>query len=276
MTSPPIPEMQEAEALIRQSSHVLLGLDYDGTLTPIVEEPARALLPLAMKQTIWALNRREDVTVTVMSGRAQADLQELVGIPEIIYAGNHGLEISGPGLSFIEPFARAASQELHVIAQAIGRKLHHLQGAFVEDKGLTLSVHHRRVAAVDAEEVRVVVDDALKEHTDHFHVTLGNKVYEVRPRTAWNKDAAIKWIKRQIKQPEALVVYSGNDRADKDIVPSSHGADVTIKVGDDGVTAARFFLSDTTAVQEFLRWVVSLRENNSHLAYDVEDSDFQG
>jgi trehalose 6-phosphate phosphatase len=274
MTSPPIPEMQEAEAPIRQSSHILLGLDYDGTLTPIVDEPARALLRLTMKQAIWALTRREDVTVTVMSGRAQADLQDLVGIPEIIYAGNHGLEISGPGLSFIEPSALAASKELHVIAQALGRRLHHIKGAFVEDKGLTLSVHHRRVAAVDSEEVRGAVDEALKEHSDHFHVTLGNKVYEVRPRSAWNQDEAIKWIKRQINRPNALVVCSGDDRVDKDIVPASIGAHVTIKVGEQEV-AARFFLPDTRAVEEFLRWVVSLRENNTRSSHESENRDLQ-
>lgn len=263
MTSPPFQEMQEAEALIRQASHILLGLDYDGTLTPIVDEPAHALLPTSMKQALWALTRRNDVTVAVVSGRAHADLQELVGIPEIIYAGNHGLEISGPGISFIEPFAKAASQELHILAQAIGRKLHHIPGAFVEDKGLTLSVHHRRVAAGEAGEVRQCVFDVVQAHADRFHVTLGNKVYEVRPLTQWNKGEAVKWIKTRVGQLKALVVYSGDDRTDEDVFHSFNGTDVTIKVGDVGETAAQFFLSDPQAVQEFLRWVGFLRENPS-------------
>jgi trehalose-phosphatase len=261
MTSPPLLELQEAEALIRQTPHLLLGLDYDGTLTPIVDEPSLAVLSTAMKQAIWALTQRDDVTVTVISGRAHADLQNLVGIPELIYAGNHGMEISGPGISFIEPNARELSQELHALALELRRRLHPVKGVFVEDKGLTLSVHYRHVAAVDLEDVKNIVDETVAAHANRFRVTLGIKVYEVRPLVAWNKGQAINWIKNQLAKPDALVVYTGDDTTDEDAFHLLRGVGVTIRVGSAAETAAKFLLPDSTAVYEFLRLVSRLRED---------------
>jgi trehalose-phosphatase len=252
--------MQEVGERIRGSAHLLVGLDYDGTLTPIVDEPAHALLPTSMRQAIWALTRRDDVAVAVISGRSQGDLQELVGIPGVIYAGNHGLEISGPGLSFIEPGARAASQDLHNLAQTLARKLHHIQGALVEDKGLTLSVHHRRVAAVDGEEVWRSVHEVVASQRDRFHVTLGDKVYEVRPLLRWNKGSALAWIKERLNKPDSLVIYIGDDKTDEDVFQALGEEAVTMRVGDSVPTAARFLVPDPATVQQFLHWVNELRE----------------
>jgi trehalose 6-phosphate phosphatase len=263
MNQPNFPGAQDVGKRIRQSPHLLLGLDYDGTLTPIVDEPAHALLPTPMRQALWALTRRDDVAVAVVSGRAHADLQELVGIPGVIYVGNHGMEISGPGTSFVEPGAKAASRELHILAQDVARRLQHIHGAFVEDKGLTLSVHHRRVAPVDAAEVCHTVHDVVNAHSDRFHVTPGNKVLEIRPLLCWNKGAAIRWIKEQLGKPDTLVVYLGDDTTDEDAFRLIGDDAVTIKVGDIAGTAARFLLSDPAAVQQFLQWVSELRDDKS-------------
>jgi trehalose-phosphatase len=252
--------MLEAGERIRDTPHLLVGLDYDGTLTPIVDEPGHALLPTAMKQAIWALTQRPDVAVAVISGRAHADLQDLVGIPGVIYAGNHGLEISGPGISFIEPSAKAASQELHTLAQEIARRLRSVHGALVEDKGLTLSVHHRRVAPVEAEEVAMAVQEAVGAVKDRFHITLGAKVFEIRPLVRWNKGTAIIWIQEQLGKPDVLVTYLGDDTTDEDAFRSLGRQAITIRVGDTSDTAARFLLADPAAVLEFLQWVNQLRD----------------
>ena len=258
MTDSIFPGMHDIGERIRGAGHVLLGLDYDGTLTPIVDEPAHALLPSSMRQAIWALTQRNDVTITVISGREQSDVRELVGIPGVIYSGNHGMEISGPGMSFIEPGKEAAG-ELHLMAQDIARKLRHIQGAFVEDKGLTLSVHHRRVAPVDSEEVWHTVHDAVGLHGERFHVTLGDKVYEVRPLVRWNKGSALAWIQAQINKPDTLVIYIGDDTTDEDAFRALGEEAVTIRVGDHAQTAARFLLSEPAMVQHFLQWVNELR-----------------
>ena len=96
--------VQLGERLARAES-VLLCLDFDGTLAPIVDEPMLAMLPAAMRQTLNELAALENVTIAIVSGRALGDVKGRVGMPGLIYAGNHGLEIEGPGLSFEHPVA---------------------------------------------------------------------------------------------------------------------------------------------------------------------------
>lgn len=260
MTAPFFPGMPDVGERIRQAAHVVVALDYDGTLTPIVEEPTLAALPAPMRNVLRALVRRDGVTVAVVSGRARADLQGLIGIPGVIYAGNHGLEINGPGLNFIEPGAGAAADELHILGQEIAKKLHPIEGTFVEDKGLTLSIHHRRAAPVNGEDIMRIVQDVVAPRRDRFHVTLGDKVYEVRPLLRWNKGSAVEWIKAQIGKPETVVIYIGDDTTDEDAFRALGEEAITIRVGDHTQTAARFLLPEPASVQHFLEWVNELRE----------------
>ena len=76
--------------------HGALFLDYDGTLTPICDHPSKAVLAPEMREFLMACARREDTDVTVVSGRALADLRVMVDCDEFTYVGNHGLEIAAP------------------------------------------------------------------------------------------------------------------------------------------------------------------------------------
>ena len=115
-------------------------------------------------------------------------------------------------------------------------------------------------AAVDLEDIKKNVYETVAAHGNRFRVTLGIKVYEVRPLVAWNKGEAINWIKNQSAKPDALVIYTGDDTTDEDAFHLLRGVGVTIRVGNAAETAAKFLLPDPTAVYEFLRWVSRLRE----------------
>lgn len=258
MTRPPHTLAPDVEERILQAPHLLLGLDYDGTLTPIVDDPALALLAPEMKLAIEALSGRGDVTVAIVSGRALVDLEALVGIRGLIYAGNHGMEIRGPGIGFREATAHAAAQDLSNIARDIGRALKPVPGVFVEDKGLTLSVHYRRVAHGDIAQVRQTVHTIVEAVGDRFHVTPGNMVDEVRPRLQWNKGTAIAWINEQLAKPNALTIYVGDDATDEDAFRLLADDAITIRVGAGGKTAAQVCLPDPAAVQQFLLWLHEL------------------
>jgi trehalose 6-phosphate phosphatase len=244
---------------IRGAPRLLLGLDYDGTLTPIVEDPAQAFLPTRTKQIIKALSRRSDVAVAIVSGRAHADVQERVGIPGLIYASNHGIEISGPGMNFLLLGAKDFSPTLQVLASDLAKQLGHIHGAFIENKGFTLSVHYRRAAPADREEVRRTVLHAVELVKDRFQVTPGDKVHEIRPRLGWNKGAALTWIKEQLGKPDALVIYLGNDTTDEDVFMAFGDNAISIKINNGAAaTAARYRLADPFAVREFLQGVHDL------------------
>src|SRR5262245_38821745 len=84
---------------------ILMGLGFDGTLAPIAERPDDVQLAQKVRDLLHALSRSERVTVAIFSGRQRDELVRLVDLPDLIYVGNHGLEISGPGLLFVEPTA---------------------------------------------------------------------------------------------------------------------------------------------------------------------------
>jgi trehalose 6-phosphate phosphatase len=247
---------REVAEKVAQAPHLLLCLDFDGTLTPIVEDPATAYLSPQMQRVLRSLAGDERVSLAIISGRERADLQARVGIPGLIYAGNHGLEISGNGFIFVDPTAAACYMAIKELAVDLGEALEHIPGAFVEDKGLTLSVHYRQVAAADCEEVVRIVHAALANKKGAFLLTMGDLVHEIRPRVTGNKGTAVGWIQEQLRKPDALVIYVGDDATDENAfaaVPEG----IAIKVGDSSETAAHFHLQGPGEVRRFLEWVAS-------------------
>jgi trehalose 6-phosphate phosphatase len=199
----------------RASGSLVLLLDFDGTLAPIVDRPEMAVMPERTRAALDRLMAIPGVTVAVVSGRGLADVRERAAIPGIAYAGNHGMEIEGAGLHRIHPEAAAARPQLQEVAAVIEPALEGIDGAFLEDKGLTLSIHYR-MAPDHAEEVREIVLEAAGGRPG-LEVTHGKMVLEVRPRVEWHKGRAVLFLLDQVRPPrDAPVLYLGDDRTDED------------------------------------------------------------
>jgi trehalose-phosphatase len=246
--------LEEVGRRIDREPARLLGLDFDGTLAPLTEDPAQAALSMPMRRVLRALAERETLPVAILSGRDRADLQARVGIPGLIYAGNHGLEISGPGFIFIEPTAAECREELQQLASDLSARLQPITGAVVEDKGLTLSVHDRLVSNGEAEDVRRIVHTALANASHPFMLTTGDRVYEIRPRANWSRGDAVSWIKTQLGRPEALVIYLGHNATDEDVF-AQHAAGITVKVDGRSETVAHYVVDGPDDVRKFLDWL---------------------
>jgi trehalose 6-phosphate phosphatase len=102
---PFLDHLPEIAARLRAAPHILLFLDFDGTLAPIVQDPSLAQMSSGVREALVRLAGSPKVSLTMISGRALWDLRLRVGLENLIYAGNHGLEISGPGMDFVEPVA---------------------------------------------------------------------------------------------------------------------------------------------------------------------------
>lgn len=251
------PAMPEVQERIQRAPHLLLALDYDGTVTPIVDEPGEAHLSPSMRLRLQSLASHPRVSLAIISGRARADLEGRVAIADAIYAGNHGLEIRGPGFEYFDHAALEAADALGTLAADLELRLRRIDGIIVENKRLTLSVHYRKVAPIHHEEVRCIVLDALKATDNPWQLTVGARVYEVRPHRHWHKGIAVNWIKAHLHHPGSLVIYMGDDVTDEDAFAALDDA-VTIKVGDSAETAADHILSSPAAVETFLQWVDEL------------------
>ena len=199
---------------------IFLFLDFDGTLAPIALTPAQARIRPALRRLLRRVARRRDARVAVVSGRALKDIKRLVGIPGIVYAGNHGMDIQGPGIRFVEPAAMCARPLLVKISARLKKALKEFPGAAVENKGLTLSVHYRLVRPGDVRAVLRTIQNVLGPaiQSGCVRLTTGKKVVEVRPFTHWDKGRALGMILEHAQKASCLrflPVCVGDDRTDE-------------------------------------------------------------
>jgi alpha,alpha-trehalase len=234
-------------------------LDYDGTLTPIVERPELALLSPDMKKLLKAATTRHKVAV--ISGRSLTNLKKLVGLRGFYYVGNHGLEISGPNLRFIEPEALSTRSTITQMCEKLRRELKRTKGVLIENKGLTASVHYRMVEPGELKRLESIVKRVTEAHVRAGEVCLtrGKKVLEIKPAVDWNKGKAALWITGTVDPEERFTpVYLGDDRTDEDAFEALREKGVTILVSRRPKRShAEFFLKSVEEVKIFLRMLIT-------------------
>ncbi len=247
----------QVEARVASASSLVLYLDFDGTLAPIVVEPELARMAPDTRAVLEELTSQEGVLVCVSSGRSLADIKARVGLPGLVYSGNHGLEIESESLRFLHPEAgctRAAIEDLN--RRVAGLPLL-IPGVQLEPKGLTTTIHFRRAEPAAREQIGTIIGSLVPADHPDLIVTEGKMNYEVRPRLDWNKGSAVRWIHDRIKDRAALAIVMGDDRTDEDAFPVLADA-ITIHVGQGKTTSARYGLPDPGAVGNFLGWILEL------------------
>ncbi len=228
-------------------------LDYDGTLTPIVDRPELARISAAMQQAVRDLARH--CPVAIVSGRDRKDVAKLAGIGEVYYAGSHGFDISGPEGDAIQ--LQQGSDYLPALdraEQSLQERLSTIEGAQVERKKFAIAVHYRRVAEALHEEVEAAVDAVLAEN-DGLRKTGGKMIFELRPDIDWDKGKALSWLlqKLNLDRDEVLPIYLGDDLTDEDALREIRQSGIGILVRDESrPTHARYALNDTAEVRRFL------------------------
>jgi trehalose 6-phosphate phosphatase len=237
----------------------VLFLDYDGTLAPIAEDPAAVQMAPAMQRVLTALVQHPRYHVGIVSGRALTDLKTRLCGQGLYLAGNHGLEIAGPGIRFQHQEAWELRPALDTLRQEMTSDLETIPGAWVEDKGLTLSVHFRRVSADRVPEVEAHLLKHVTPGIDAGRLALrtGKAVLEIRPHVEWSKGEAVSWILEQIRlenpTTSVLAVYLGDDDTDEDAFRVLASAGVGIVVGSDRYgSAAQYYVESTAEVERLL------------------------
>jgi trehalose-phosphatase len=232
------------------SRGLALFLDYDGTLTPIVERPEDAVLDPKSREVLQRLARRQPVAI--VSGRDLEDVRRRVGLPEVHYAGCHGFEIAGPRGNRVHGAAAAAAPQLAAAADQVARDTHDLPGVQLERKRFTLAVHYRRARDADVPAVRDAVARAQARHPA-LRVTSGKKVFELQPDVDWDKGRAVLWLIEALGLQDALAVYIGDDVTDEDAFRALAHRGVGIAVQEaPQPTAAQYTLRDPDEVRALL------------------------
>ena len=241
---------------------ISLFLDFDGTLTPIVSRPEKAVLTYQMKEIVRRLCNI--CKVAIVSGREIGDIKERVGIPECIYVGNHGLEVEGNCISFKVEGAVESRGELEKILREITEVIRqeNIRGAVLEDKKLTASIHYRLLDKKDIEVFLSLIRSTLKPYLEKglFRIVEGKKVVEVRPNIQWEKGKAVQWLMMQDGFKESIPIYIGDDETDRDAFRAIKGQGISIAVGP-MLQDADYYLRSQSEVEKLLSWLKSsLRE----------------
>jgi trehalose 6-phosphate phosphatase len=238
------------------SRKLAVFLDYDGTLTPIVNDPDKAILSEETRELVSKLGR--DCPVAVISGRDLADVQSKVGIDSIIYAGSHGFDVAAPdGTADSElkdrlesefiPALDAAEQELH-------ERMDPIAGALVDRKKYSVAAHYRNVAEAESGSVANAVDEVLALH-DNLKKTTGKKVFELQPRLDWHKGKALQWLRKTLNldTPDIVPIFIGDDITDEDAFEAIQENGIGIIVREEPrETFARYALETPAEVAIFL------------------------
>ena len=235
---------------------LMLLLDVDGTLAPIVVHPALAQVPDATRRIIASLVTRPGVIVILVSGRAAHDAKRMVGVERVWAVGNHGAEVIDPGgnttvdsevARYAEPMARTALTLEPLVAA--------ITGVILENKTWTLSVHYRAADERVVPRLRDIVEGVATRNG--LVVTEGKKVLEIRPPVAVDKGSAISRLLHDLGGlgTDGSVLFAGDDITDEDafrFLREHHPAAVTIHVGDRADTAAEFTFPDLDQLRELL------------------------
>ena len=244
---------------IKAAEKVMLLLDYDGTLVPIAPSPDMAQLPPQTREVLKQISQCAAFEMAIISGRSLSAIKALVGLKNIAYAGNHGLEIEYPRGKFTPPADANFRPLLETVEQRIKEKLAGVEGVFIEDKGLTLSVHYRLVQEPMAKEVKNLILKAARScmKEGNFKLTRGKKVIEIRPPLEWDKGKAIEWLLEIYGRPGNLPIFAGDDATDEDGFKVVQGlGGISIFVGEESFPVSADYYVHSPS--ELCSWLANL------------------
>jgi trehalose 6-phosphate phosphatase len=247
--------LEHIQEIAGDRERLAIFLDYDGTLTPIVSHPEKALLPNSMRRTIRELGAR--APVAILSGRDLDDVRQRVNVDTIIYAGSHGFDIAGPG-GLHKQVAAEFLPNLDLAEKELEEALTGIPGARVERKHFSIAAHYRNVRESDVPKLEAVSEVAARY--PELRTITGKKVYELQPNIDWDKGKAVLWLLETLglERTKVRAIYIGDDRTDEDAFGALEQCGVGILVSEQPrPTAASYSLKDPTEVERFLSELIA-------------------
>lgn len=224
---------------------VLCAFDFDGTIAPIVDDPAAARIPPSLLRRLAAL--AEFTPVAIITGRSVEDISlRLDFFPEFVI-GNHGLE-GLPGWEEREQqYRRDCASWVRDLQLALDSGLYD-PAVWVEDKTYSVSIHYRQ--ARNAASTKASLLRLIERTAPAAKIVDGKFVFNILPRGAPDKGDALLQLREATQAPAAI--YVGDDVTDEAVFNLPHKDLLTIRVGEGSATAAEFHLSDISEMAAFL------------------------
>jgi trehalose-phosphatase len=238
-----------------------LFLDFDGTLVPIQNDPTKCVLSTKIKVLLETIALSGKACMAILTGRTVSDVRDRVNIQDVYYGGNHGIEISGPRVSYTHPDALSGKHIIDRVCREIEQEIGNIEGAFIEKKKFGFTLHYRMAKKDDKALIQRAFHRITAENSDAQTVTVmrGKKVLELAPNVSWDKGIAALFILQELKR-NYLPIYVGDDLTDETAFKTLNGNGITIRVGRSKKTAAKYYLKGQWEVARFLKHIHNLIE----------------
>jgi len=242
-------------------------LDYDGTLTPIVQHPEDAVISDEMRDSLSELARL--FTVAVVTGRDKEDVRDFIRLDHLIYSGSHGYVTSGPNGLYME---HEQSEEIIETMDKVERDLNDLldeqaEGVQIDRKRFAIAIHYRNAHEKDVPYVHQVAEKMIKKY-EGLKSGEGKMVVEIRPDIDWHKGKAVLWIYETLglaEKPGYVPVFIGDDVTDEDAFKALKGKGLGILVENRGQdTAAEYSLKNVFQVRQFFKKIIALNKKSKN------------
>jgi len=230
---------------IHSAQRLALFMDFDGTLVALRRRPSDVKpLDLPLRRVLRRLARHKSLGVYVISGRPLTDLRRLVPVADVHLLGLHGWEGRD-----VPPLAEER-RLLRIARRRLDQSLSNTPQIRLEDKGLGLGVHYRGAPPRAVRRARTMVGEVLRTLGPQIHLLRGHKVWELLPRQISGKGSAVSALLSKLPEP-TLAIFVGDDATDESafkLFPRG----LTIRVGENCRTKARFFLRNPEELKMFL------------------------
>jgi len=250
------PELLEAVHRVAGTEQLLVAMDFDGTMAPLVDHAADARALPRSAAAFAALAELPRTTTGLISGRALDSLRAVASPPEnTLLIGSHGAEVwMGPGSSQLtlndaqrELLAEVRRELAGIVAQA--------PGTLLEDKPAGVVLHTRLASDDVAADAVGAARAVLQDHGGVFLKT-GHRVLEASVVHA-SKGEGIAFLRQAIGA--TAVAFAGDDTTDEDALASLVPGDLGVKVGLD-FTQAQFRVESTVHICELLEALLRERK----------------
>jgi trehalose-phosphatase len=235
-------------------NRIILFLDYDGTVTPIKKRPYLAVLSPNTKELLMNLRKCEDLSLFIITGRENNDIKEIIGIKDINIISNHGLQFNYHNKLWVHPETKHYTSTIKKVSSLINDILPRFPNTFIEDKKLSFTVHFRNTDKNSVPELKKTIVDVMQPYQEKLKILKGKKIIEIRPNIEWDKGRAVLKMLNilKLKEKKYICVYIGDDRTDENAFKVLNKNEITIHVGTNKRTQAKYYLRSTKEVYKFL------------------------
>ena len=246
---------------LARTKHLLVALDFDGTLAPVVNDPTRARALPEAREAVLRLLRMPRTRVAVVSGRSLESLESVCDLPDdTLLVGSHGIELrlDEPGVSI--GLSEAELENFGYLKGVLSEVADSIDQVWLEPKPAGFALHTRLATERNSRVAHLEALEELGDDIDAYTVRTGKDVLEFSVRGTTKGDA-IEHLREYTHSTG--VFFAGDDVTDEDAFAALQPDDVGVKAGE-GSTLANFRVKGPTEIARAIALLADLREGDVH------------